>query len=270
MRGHLIPVSNFSGVAPGQRPTLDVPPSGTYKKFDILCSRGAVPMTQAQVISDIEEIVIKVEGKVQRRYTPAALVALNALYGKAFEDGHLPIYLAEPHREGAAQVEAYAWGMADISICQIEVKLADAAVDPRLAMEAIWSPARANMGTIKKVKTFNLPVTATGANTWPAPKVDPYAAIHLLNTDINKVKILRDNTEVVNVSPASIHSRLDDNGLTPQAGWTHVVFDATGDLPDALPMRTSSGEPVGDFRVELDMSATGGVDILTETIGARD
>ncbi|WP_428481906.1 major capsid protein P2 [Pyruvatibacter mobilis] len=270
MRGVLITMPNFNGVGAGQTATVNLPADGTYKKLDLRYTPGGTAANQATMEADIEEIRLRIEGKTVRTYTAAELNKINATYGKTFKAGHLPIYFAEPWREGATQVEAYAWGMADITSFQVEVDIAAGATAPRLAMEAIWSSARQNMGVIKKTRRYNLSVTATGDNTWNPPKEEAITAFHFQTTDISNIKVLRDNEERVNVSPESVHERLDDNGLTAQAGWTQVIFDATGDLPDALPMKKPDGSPVQDLRVTLTMSAATSHNILMETIGLRD
>jgi hypothetical protein len=269
MRGSLIKMPNFNGVGAGQTATVNLPADGTYKKLDLLYTPGGTAANQATMEADIEEVRLRVEGKTVRTYTAADLIKINNTFGKSFKAGHLPIYFAEPHREGATQREAYAWGMADITSFQVEVDIALGATSPRLVMEAIWSNVRQNMGVIKKVRRYNLPVTASGENTWNPPRDEAISALHFQTADISNVKVLVDNEERVNVAPDSIDERLDDNGLTPQAGWTQVIFDATGDLPDALPMKRADGTPVQDLRVVLNMSAATSHDIILETIGSR-
>jgi hypothetical protein len=162
--------------------------------------------------------------------------------------------------------------MADVSSFQVEVDIASGRTSPGLFALSYWQQGDEPMGTIVKVRRFNLPVTATGENTWNPPIIDAYSAIHAISSNIDAVRVIVDNVERRNADVSDLHDLLDDQNLTAQSGWTHIVFDASRRFEDVLAMN-KVGQPdvkVQDFRVVFDMSSATGFDILTETVGSRD
>jgi hypothetical protein len=268
----LIKTQNFNGVGAGQTASLTLPPQGIYRKLVLVYTESGSAVNETNMKAAITQIRLKVNGKTQQVYSATQLIALNALHGKSFTAGRLPIYFAQPWRRQAMGEDLFRWGMADVSSFQVEVDIASGRTSPGLFALSYWQQGDEPMGTIVKVRRFNLPVTATGENTWNPPIIDAYSAIHAISSNIDAVRVIVDNVERRNADVSDLHDLLDDQNLTAQSGWTHIVFDASRLFEDVLAMN-KVGQPdvkVQDFRVVFDMSSATGFDILTETVGSRD
>jgi len=115
---------------------------------------------------------------------------------------------------------------------------------------------------------------ATGIhNLQTLPRTDILAAIHCESTDIDDIRVTVDNVEVFDLTDEQIVQTLNNiPDITPQAGWTHVMFNASGRHEDNLPMVYPVGknriQRVQSFQVDFNMSAATSFDILVESIGA--
>lgn len=269
----LVSMSSFNAVAAGQTATLDLAARDVFHVLYIYYTPGAQPTAavQATMEADIGEIRIKVNGKVQRRYTAAQLIALNAFYGHAFTAGYLPIFFSEPHRRSVQGEDMLGWGMADVSTFQVEIDIAAGAVSPRLSAKALTERGERPLGGIKKVRSFVVPVSAVGiVNLTTLPKTDAYYALHCVSTDVVDVDVRVDAVEIFKATKADADLLYTHMGLSPQAGLFTVCFDATRRVADALPMRYTNGRQVSDFRVDLNMGAANSFTLLTEVLGPAD
>ena len=269
------PEAGMNGVSAGGTATIDLPINGTYLDLDLIygTSKAGGP-TLATMIADIKEIRVKLNGKVQRRYSAEELLMLNATYGMPAEDGVLSIYFAEPWRKTAEGIMALAWGMGGVSSFQLEVDVDDGALTPTLSVESSKREVTAAIRGIKKVMKHNLPISAVGLAVWTgAPKNDAYCAMHCQSTDIKNMHVKRDSKIDHNVTSAALSRVMLKYGLVPQVGWTQNIFDVTRQVGDFLPMTiggANGGQQVTNFQTEFDMSDVGGFTILTETIGHPD
>jgi hypothetical protein len=271
MNRRLETLPGFNAVVAGGTATLELPANDTYMGLKIQYDRGGAPATQAQFGTDLTELRFRVNGKVQRRLSAAEILNLNTHKGKAFTAGILPIFFAEPHRRTVEGEDILGWGMADVQSFQLEIDIAAGATTPVLRAHAVKLPVRQPMGAIVKWRKFTTPVTAAGlVSVSTLPKSDAYYALHALTADITRVRILRDNVAEFEGPRALLHDLLADYGLVPITGWTHVAFDHTRRVHDALPMRHADGRPVQDYRAEFDMSVATTHTLITEVLGPRD
>jgi hypothetical protein len=68
------------------------------------------------------------------------------------------------------------------------------------------------------------------------PRVGAYKALHLFTALIDRVRVFRDNVELVDRTPAQIAIISKRNGLTPQSGHVPIDFQFTNQATDALEM----------------------------------
>lgn len=264
---------NFNAVAAGQTATLDLPTTRIYHGIRLVYTTttggGA---NQTNMEAHITEVRIKVNGKVQRRFSAAHAFAMNAYRGKAFETGILPIFFSEPHRRTVQGEDALAWGMADVDTFQVEVDIDAAALTPTIEAVAITAEGRANMGPIVKLRQFVIPVAAIGIVNVPTlPKNDAYYALHCLSAVINSARVLIDQKEIINATAALLTSLADDQSLTWQTGYFHLDFAATRRVADSLAMTVGNpAERVSDFQIDFDMSAATSFTMIAEVLGFRD
>lgn len=266
--------AGFNGVAPNATATIDIPRTGQYQMLALEYGTATVGgPNEANTRAEILETRLKVNGKVQRRITGSELIDLNKFYANAFSDGWLPMFLAEPWRRTVQGENGLGWGMADIDSFQMEVDIGGATT-PTLKLHTVARAGDVRMGLIKKIRKFNLPVTATGVNILNSlPRSDNYYALHAKSANITRLGVKRDQFEDVDAPVGLLNEIYKFNGLSPQTGWTHLAFDHTRQVTDVLEMAVggvAGPRPVNDFRVEFDMSAAVGFDILTETLGVRD
>lgn len=267
---------SFNGVGAGQTATINMTIGPTYDKLVLVVGTGAIGGPNlANVIAMIEEIRIKVNAKVQRRMTAAELIAINAYHGKAFRDGHLCIYLAQPWSRTAQGEDVLGWGTNDIETFQIEVDIAAGAVGPTLGMISHKRPISRPLGSIVKWRKQNIPVTHTGnVVVSTLDKSNNYYAMHCKSEDFSSVRVLVDNQEIWNVKKEFLEDHYDDYDFTPQAGYTHLDFAATRRTAEGMLVLNyeidGKAYQVHDFRTEFNMNAANGFDLITEVVGPRD
>ena len=141
------PLPSFAAVAAGQTATLDVPARGTYYSLMLTYTTDTVGgATQANMETEITEIRLKINGKIQRRFSAEELFDHSTYKGQTITAGKLQIYFAEPWRQTVQGEEALAWPMGDVDTFQVEVDIADNSSQAcSLSASAQWSKNEAPM-----------------------------------------------------------------------------------------------------------------------------
>lgn len=266
-----ITTNSFNAVGAGQTATLDLPVTQLYRMLQLNYTRAGVAATEAQMKSDIAEVRLKLNGKVQRVFSATELFSINSFNGHSVVAGRLPIFFAEPTRRTAQGEDAGAWGTADVDTFQVEVDIDGAAISPGITANVLIDPMNRQMGPIVKWRRQNIPVTATGiATTTTLDKNNAYYRIHAFSTDINAVEVLVDQNRVLEGSAEELSAHYAANGLTVPAAETVLAFDVDQRVSSALAMAYSNGQKVSEFRVEWDMGAATSFNIISELLGVRD
>lgn len=267
-----ISMPSFNAVGAGQTATIDLPADGTYHALKITYGTAtAGGATQVNMEAEITEVRIKVNNKVQRRFSAEELFDLNLRRGKAFVAGFLNIYFAEPWRRTVQGEDALAWGMADVDSFQIEIDIAAGAASPTLTGKRVWTPDTRPMGAIVKWRKQTVPVSATGiVNVTTLSKNDAFYALHAHSAVCDDVEVKIDLSERWKLTLAEAQDLDDDYGLAPVTGWFHVPFEFTNRAGDALLMRRADGSMVKDFQVDFNMNTATTFTLITETLGLRD
>ncbi|MBC7286222.1 major capsid protein P2 [Hoeflea sp.] len=270
----LRPLPNFNAVAAGATATLDLPTDGVYYAVDLLYSRGATAATEAQMISDLLEVRVNINGVTQRKLSAGQIIALNKFRGQPINSGVLTLYFALPWRPNAAEEDALAWGMADVSTFQIEVDIEGTVTTPVLKAQAYKLPVSANMGPIIKQRRFVVPVGATGLiNFTTLPRDDSYLALHAVSANISDIEVIVDGEQMIKSSIANLHAGQEVYGLVPQSGYTHLAFDRRNRNSDLLTMtrqRNGQNVRVSDFQLDFMMTSATSFTLITEQVGTRD
>lgn len=268
-----ISLPSFNAVAAGQTATIDLPADGTYHALMITYTTDtAGGSTQANMETELTEFRIKVNGKVQRRFSAEELFDLNAYHGEAFTTGKAPIFFAEQWRRTMQGEDVLAWGMADVDTFQIEIDIANNSSQVcTLSAKRLWTPDNRPMGQIVKWRKQTVPVTATGiVNVTTLNKNDAYYALHAHSAVCDDVEVKVDLEERWKLDLAD--SKLIDGfyGRAPVTGWFHVPFEFTNRASDALIMRRPDGSAVKDFQVDFNMNTATTFTLISETLGLRD
>jgi hypothetical protein len=263
--------SSFNAVAAGGTASIDLPVGKKYHQLRIAygTTTGGGP-TQANMEAHIDEMRVKVNGKVQRTMSAAELFAINAYHGIAVVNGILPIFFSEPWRRTALGEDLTGWGTNDVETFQVEIDIDAAALTPTLSMTVISEPSAEDMGPIVKWDRFTIPVGAVGVfNHTQFPKDDAYYAVHNFSANIDDVLVRVDGEDRFDAVLADANEYYAQNGFTGQASMFHVDFGPTARVSDILAM-VEDGKRVADFRVDYTMSAGTPFVAITETLGLRD
>lgn len=270
----LVDMPSFEGVSAGSVAICRPPANGRYHMLALHFADNGAALSAADTKTHIDEIRLKIDGKVQRVYSPSQLDALNSLWGAHYgiATGFCPIWFAEPWRRGAMGEDALSWGMADVSTFEVEVDIAAAGwTAPQVSMSAQKTTAPGPLGAIKKVRRFAVDVSATGIKELSTlPRGDGYLGVTADTDAISDIDITVDFDDVLReMTRTKLHGYLTARGLNPLAGFTHIPFDSRTRITDVLAMRDQKTN-ANDYRLKLNMTAAANFNLLTEILGPRD
>jgi hypothetical protein len=292
MRSFIV-MPGFNGVASGQTASISMPVGGiTYHKLQLsyFCT-NAGNGNQANAEAHLTEMRLKLNGKIQRRFSARDLDSINALFNRSFQangtSAVMEMYFSKPWARTPRNEDVLAWGMNDVASFQLEVDIAAAATGPTLAAKAEVEYVARNTGVIEKWRKFNQPVGATGHNinnTLPKIVNEAYAEIHafpVTATDITDVTVTVDNIIRFQALNGDNNVLLHGEGWTPQTsggaggGLFSVLFNRTGRTSDALAISytqggKNTGQVVQDLKVDFNMNAATSFNFITVVLGARD
>jgi Viral coat protein P2 N-terminal domain len=260
-----IRLPGFNGRAASQTATLDLPVGARYHEIWLYGDSAT-----GKVATDhINEIRIKVNGKVQRTMTYTELQALNVFNGSIYGivgnttagTWELPIFFAEPWRKDPRQQDGLAWATGDLSSFQIEVDIkadnpdslyANAVVDNSL-VTINGGQVDAPMGLINKWFRTAIPYVGTSIDYQQFPVRDAYQQISFFDpsSDIDRVTVKVDNNVIHDLTKDENDAILKAHGMTPVAGRYDLVFDHDDALNSALPM-SFNGRRVSNFQVKIE------------------
>ncbi|MBC7367169.1 MAG: hypothetical protein H7343_10235 [Undibacterium sp.] len=266
-------LTSINGVGIGQTATLDLPVGGRrYFGLFLIYKTNAA---QATIEADITEVRLIINGKPQRRFSAADLNVVNATNGLAFTVGYLPIILAEPRRRTIAGEEGLAWGTVGVSTFRVEIDIAVGAVAPTLTAFAEVDDIPSPLGPI--AKWYKETFIATGAQTLnlnTLPKRDAYNRIHARSALVTRMKATVDGLEVYDLDRTTAGVVMSRRlSLAQQVNNFSMVFDDSDQVTDGIPMTKSTPEgivPVGEFRLDVTVSAAGTIPLLIERVGQPD
>lgn len=279
------PVANVQNVAISSTATITPEPNGTYYGLRLRYQRtSGTDATQAQIAADITGIRLIVDGVQQWNLTGAQLQMLNAFrnYSNiAVAAGEIPIYFSEPYRVNEQAADGRSWGMNGVSTFTVEVDIAATAVTPVLKAWRLWTPFPSTMGEIRKIRPQVIQVSGTGdLSVTNFVRNDRILAFHCNSTNIANLRVKINEVEQLNTIPLEYHNMIAENGLTPQAGWTHLAFDARNRILEAADpgILQNSGPNAGrlpyvgflPFEVIFNMSAAANFTVVREVLGPRD
>ena len=140
-----IQLRNVANVAATKTVLIDLPCGPRYHAVFMEHGHGGTD-SLAAAVSNILEIRVKINGRVQRTMSGPQLRDINLLNGTSFDcqgtagsapGTSFPIFFAEPWRKSPADQDALAWPSAGFSSFQIEVDLGGAASPTVVASAAV-------------------------------------------------------------------------------------------------------------------------------------
>jgi hypothetical protein len=237
--------------------------AGSTAKFDLsvgniryhkLLLRLTNGMGSLTAVSDIvDELRVLVDGRLVR----------FSSYDNA-NDPILRLYFAEPWRRNAGQEDVLAWGMSDVSNFQIEVDIKAGSTNLDFTGFAEVDFVKAPLGDVIHVMQTKVPATAAGTfNLTTLPKNLPYLRLHSFSSDIDELKIIRNNETVFEVEKAELIADQTMDALNPDANHFTVAFDQRQRIEDYLEVRGAS-----QFELEYTLSGTPtSFDLVYEQLG---
>lgn len=265
----------FDNVTVGQRALTTAFIGPRYHGIFLEYRRNGVLATEAQVVSDIEEVVIKLNSIEQIRVKPERLIAMEKAYNPnwTFQNGFLPIYFTDRTREGMLQQEATAIGTLGIQSFEIEVKIAAGAVTPSLKAHALVDDVSEAPNLIRKISERNLVINSTGDFKESLDRRGiSWRGLHLFETtngDILNVRLQYEGQEIVNHSSEAIEAMFESFGYSTVAKQVFVPLDH-GVNGDALKSQILQGN--GQYRdasheMTLNMGAAANVILVEDFYG---
>lgn len=258
---------NVSGIAAGAVATGQIPTSGTHYITFLRCLTAAgVGLTRAQIINDIGDIRVRINGQLVVEATATFLLDLQKYYGDTNVaaiagnlNGIIPIMWTRPYFSTDSERSVFALGMEDVSSFQIDVQILAVAQLATIEVYSMVTPERRNLGQHIRINRFPQTFAATGVHeitTLPKEGDDVgYTAIHIAFgtanslVDLATVKIGGNNI-FENVSPLLAQAIGAMMGRAQQALYYTIDFSVSNDLTGFIPMAG-----VKDWRQQITWNA---------------
>lgn len=263
-----IKAPSLIGMAAGGTAVCNLPIGPRY--HTLLISGDSA--TSSTATTHINEMRLKVNGKVQRVFTYTELQALNILNGSQYgiqnnssaSTFQLPIFLAEPWRKSNRDQDLLAWGTGNLDSFQLEIDIKNvtapdslyvlAQIDNSIVQQdgkAVQQP----MGLIVKWDRVQLPLTGTTPDYGVAsfPIRDNYQSIHITDSGgtFTSYALKVDNFVIREVTKQENDALLTAYGMTPVAGRLDIVFDHDDFLNSALPTQGPDGRRIQDLKLSV-------------------
>lgn len=258
--------ANLTPIAGGSLATQDIPRAGTYYGLTPKCLDGGVPLTAAQIVADVDDVKLTLNGQTICEATPGFLHKLHQYYHASRDagnvDGIIPIPLARDHMPIFAEAAAYAVGMIGVNSFQLELDLASSLT---LLDEVELRVQRSNEAREVKqhlrVHRFPQSFSTTGEQeitNIPREANTGILALHVefdgsgtSPTTLDQAEIIVNGSTVAKYEPEELQHVLEKAGrdymVTGSATDVFSIpFDLTNDLTGYLPMKD-----VSDLRLKL-------------------
>jgi hypothetical protein len=248
------------GIAAGNTAAVNVPTTGTHYSLFLEClGAGGVPLNRAQIIADVGNIVVRIDGTEIYTVTATFLLDLQLYYGQAigagFVAGYIPIYFAPMWLPSFAERSIYALGTNNIGVISVEVQVVAVAVLTTINVYSEVTPEIRPLGQHIRIKQFPqvFGVAAGIQEITTLPKEGNSVAYKALHIQTPGASIITQATVQIggNAIFDQVTAGLDTVLLakefrTVQPLYYHVDFAKNRDLTSFLPMAG-----VQDFRQNL-------------------
>ena len=266
------------GILAGATAAINVPTTGTHYALFLECLGAAgVALTRAQMINDIGNITIRIDGTEIYTVTATFLLDLQLYYGQAIGagnvNGYIPIYFAPMWLNSFAERSVYALGTNNVGVISVEVQCnAAMATLTNLNVFSEVTPEVRPLGQHIRILRYPQIWGVVGGiqEITTLPKLGnsvAYKALHIQTPGasiINQATVQIGGNAIFDQVPAALDVvMLAKEFRTVQALYYHVDFAKNRDLTSFLPMAG-----VQDFRQNLTwaVAAPNNYDIFAETI----
>jgi hypothetical protein len=284
IRNKLLPTP--SGVSSGRTATINLPIGIRYRCVWLHFSNTAIGGGGAPLASLTGDIRIKLNGNVQRTFTPVEASAIYGLYGAAFAaqqvgsgDGiatYFPIWFDEPWRKSNQEVPLTAWNIDNKSVTtfQIEVDLPSGLATPVLDGMYEFDDLTGSLGGIVKWLRQDLPALGTSQDFNQLDRKEFINAIHIFPTvetspvAVSSLKFTANGQEIRELMTYTQNQVIlkgrELNPDTSAAARFDVVFDYDDPINNAL-LAQNLNEMT--LHLEFRSAANGNMPVIIERTG---
>jgi hypothetical protein len=223
------------------------------------CLSGAgVALTRAEMIADIGDIVIRIDGTEILTASATFLLDLQKYYGDAVGagnvNGYIPIYFAPQWLPSFAERSVFALGTRGIGVISVEVNITATAVLSAINVYSEVTPEDRPLGQHIRLKRFPQVFGSTGVQEITTlPKEGNGVAYKALHIQVPGASVVTDATVKIGgnaiydqVKPGLNDMMLRKELRTAQTDYLHIDFAKNRDLTSFLPMAS-----VQDFRQSI-------------------
>lgn len=292
MDKYRLKLRNIANVAASSTALIELPIGPRYHTVLLEHGFGGGTNTIAGAASNVSEVRIKVNGRVQRVFSGTQLRDLNLLNGTAYDiqggptpntiPVQIPIYFAEPWRKDAQDQDRLAWETSGWDAFSIEVDLA-AGTAPTLTALAVVdgfvsgvSPAQRKIAKILRTQIAaagtSLDFSQLDRRDW-LQQISLYAGTGGTAADYYSLVTLRRNGQILHEVTKSLNKALLlNNGMTPAAsGRTSNLYDLVLDHDDLLGSAVNlEGSRDLTLSIESASAMSGNIVALIQRIGTLE
>ncbi len=268
-------LGGMRGIAAGAVTTAEIPAKGTHYEIYLYAkTAGGVALTRAQIIADIGDIILRVNGVQKLELSATQLLDIQKLYGDAEVagnvDGVIPIFLYPRQLPSWVEKSVFAYGMADVQSFTIDVKITGVAQLSTLELWVATTDEVRPMGQHLMWRRFPQNFPTTGLNEISSLlKDDPtmaYKALHVSFTAgaIQDASVKVDGVLIHDQIPPNLNQVINEASARKfQAAYYTFAFDKVNDLNGMLKMNN-----VKDFRQQINWitAAPNNYNIIAEIV----
>ncbi len=266
-------LAGLQGIAAGQIAVAEIPATGTiYSVYLVPRAAAGGGLTRAQMITDMGNVVLKVNGQAIIDADITSILDRQLFYGMPFANGNLPLYFFRPGMATDAERSLFALGTQDVDSISIEVNILGVAVLVTCDLYVEVSTELRRLG--QHIRFIRYPSTFAAVaqqEITTLPKDDPqlaYLAHHItLGATpgvIGWVTVKVGGNDIHDqVTPAVNGDLLRREGFAQQAAYYSVCYNRSRDLLTG--MLPTAG--VRDFRLRVNWTtAPAAFNIYSEEI----
>lgn len=229
---------DMQGIAAGQKATGRVWTRQNLYGITLKCLTAAgVELTRAQILADISDIIVRINGKVVIDADATFLLDLQKYYGDAINagniDGNIPIMFARRHLATFEERSVYAIGADGVNDISIEVKVLGVA---QLSKIEVWAEFDAatprQIGTHVQIVKHSRTFASTGIQQltdlpFSDDKLIGYFAKHFKfsTATVDYATVKRNGVEMFyQVNPKFMETYLNMGLRKVQSGYFHIDY----------------------------------------------
>jgi len=249
------------GILAGATAAINVPTTGTHYALFLEClGAGGVPLNRVQMINDIGNITVRIDGTEIYTVTATFLLDLQLYYGTSIGagniNGYIPIYFAPMWLNSFAERSVFALGTSNVGVISVEANLnAGMATLTNLNVYSEVTPEIRPLGQhiriLRYPQVFGVAAGVQEITTLPKQNNSvAYKALHIETPGasiITQATVQLGGNAIFDQVPAALDViLLAKEFRTVQALYYHIDFAKNRDLTSFLPMAG-----VQDFRQNL-------------------